>query len=122
MKQMTFDDMPRILQDYLKNYLIITKNRSKTTVKEYYYDLRDAFQFIKRDKYNIKVENFKEINITDLDANFFKSIEVSDIYEYLYDKNNFEEYIFDLSLSINKITADCKKNFYNWKEYKIYKK
>ena len=63
MKQMTFDDMPRILQDYLKNYLIITKNRSKTTVKEYYYDLRDAFQFIKRDKYNIKVENFKEINI-----------------------------------------------------------
>ena len=35
MKQMTFDDMPRILQDYLKNYLIITKNRSKTTVKEY---------------------------------------------------------------------------------------
>lgn len=87
MKQMTFDDMPRILQDYLKNYLIITKNRSKTTVKEYYYDLRDAFQFIKRDKYNIKVENFKEINITDLDANFFKSIEVSDIYEYLYDKN-----------------------------------
>ena len=87
MKQLTFEDMPRILQDYLKNYLIITKNRSKTTVKEYYYDLRDAFQFIKRDKYNIKVENFKEIDITDLDANFFKSIEVSDIYEYLYDKN-----------------------------------
>ncbi len=87
MKHPTYDDMPQILQDYLKNYLTVTKNRSKNTVNEYYYDLRDIFQFIKRDKYNIKIENFKEIDISDLDLNFFKSVEISDIYNYLYDKN-----------------------------------
>ena len=69
MKHPTYDDMPQILQDYLKNYLTVTKNRSKNTVNEYYYDLRDIFQFIKRDKYNIKIENFKEIDISDLDLN-----------------------------------------------------
>ena len=87
MKHPTYDDMPQILQDYLKNYLTVTKNRSKNTVNEYYYDLRDIFQFIKRDKYNIKIEDYKEIDISDLDLNFFKSVEISDIYNYLYDKN-----------------------------------
>ena len=87
MRNLNYSDMPQILRDYLKNYLIITKNRSKNTVNEYYYDLRDAFQFIKRDKYNIKIDDYKLIDILDLDANFFRSIEVSDIYEYLYNKN-----------------------------------
>lgn len=87
MEQTNFDDMPEIIQDYLKNYLTITKNRSATTIKEYYYDLRDLFQFIKRDKYNIKVNDFKLIDISDLNQNFFKSVELNDIYNYLYDKN-----------------------------------
>ena len=87
MRNLSYSDMPQILQDYLKNYLIITKNRSKNTVKEYYYDLRDSFQFIKRDKFNIKIDDYKLIDISDLDANFFRSIDVSDIYEYLYNKN-----------------------------------
>ena len=87
MKHPTYDDMPQILQDYLKNYLTVTKNRSKNTVNEYYYDLRDIFQFIKRDKYNLKIDDYKEIDISDLDLNFLKSIELSDIYNYLYDKN-----------------------------------
>lgn len=87
MKHPTYDDMPQILQDYLKNYLTVTKNRSKNTVNEYYYDLRDIFQFIKRDKFNLKIDDYKEIDISDLDLNFFKSVELSDIYNYLYDKN-----------------------------------
>ena len=87
MKHPNFDDMPKILQEYLKNYLIVTKNRSKNTVNEYYYDLRDIFQFIKRDKYNIKLDSYKEIDISDLDIDFFKSVVTTDIYNYLYDKN-----------------------------------
>ena len=90
MKHPSYDDMPIILQNYLKNYLIITKNRSKNTVNEYYYDLRDIFQFIKRDKYNLKIDNYKEIDISDLDLNFFKSVELSDIYNYLYDSTLYE--------------------------------
>jgi len=87
MKHPNYDDMPQILQDYLKNYLTVTKNRSPNTVNEYYYDLRDIFQFIKRDKYNLKIDDYKKIDISDLDLNFFKSVELSDIYNYLYDKN-----------------------------------
>ena len=87
MKHPNYDDMPQILQDYLKNYLTVTKNRSPNTVNEYYYDLRDIFQFIKRDKYNLKIDDYKKIDISDLDLNFFKSVELSDIYDYLYDKN-----------------------------------
>ncbi len=116
MKHPSYDDLPVILQDYLKNYLIITKNRSKNTVNEYYYDLRDIFQFIKRDKYNIKIENYKEIDISDLDLNFFKSVETSDIYNYLYDKNtkaisrarkissikSFYKYLCDISKKIER--------------------
>ena len=42
--------------------------------------------------------------------------------ELFFEKDNFYEDIFDLTLSINKINEDCKNNFYNWKEFKIYKK
>lgn len=54
-------------------------------------------------------------------ALYYKKMEEIPV-EIFFDKNNFEEDIFDLSLSISKITEDCKKNFYNWKEFKIYKK
>lgn len=52
---------------------------------------------------------------------YYKKMEEIPV-EIFFDENNFTEDIFDLSLSINKITEDCKKNFYNWKEFKIYKK
>ena len=42
-------------------------------------------------------------------------------FEIFFDINNINEDIFDLTLSIAKITEDCKNNFYNWKEFKIYK-
>ncbi len=74
MKKTEFDDVPVIMQDFLKNYLTVAKGRSDLTVSEYYYDLRDIFKFIKRDKFNIKVDDYKEINISDLDTDFFKFV------------------------------------------------
>ena len=47
-----YDDVP----EYIKNFLMYMKNiqnRSKNTVKEYYYDLRNAFRFFKADLYNL---------------------------------------------------------------------
>lgn len=41
--------------------------------------------------------------------------------EIFFNKNDINEDIFDLTFFIQKITEDCKNNFYNWKEYKIYK-
>ena len=88
MKKTEFDDVPVIMQDFLKNYLTVAKGRSDLTVSEYYYDLRDIFKFIKRDKFNIKVEDYKEINISDLDIDFFKSISTDELYEYLFAHSN----------------------------------
>ncbi len=88
MKKTEFDDVPVIIQDFLKNYLTVAKGRSDLTVSEYYYDLRDIFKFIKRDKFNIKVDDYKEINISDLDMDFFKSITTDELYEYLFAHSN----------------------------------
>ncbi|MBR5227292.1 MAG: tyrosine recombinase XerC [Clostridia bacterium] len=84
MKKTNFDDMPIIIQDFLKNYLKVAKGRSDLTISEYYYDLRDIFKFIKRDKFNIKEDNYKNIKIHDLDLKFFENITTNDLYEYLF--------------------------------------
>lgn len=104
MKAQEFEDMPLIVKDYLKNYLKIAKNRELTTIREYYYDLKDILQYIewKKNK-NAKIINinnlnnyinksnniyeFKKVDISNLDLSFFKNISTNDIYEYLYDKN-----------------------------------
>lgn len=88
MKKTEFNDVPVIMQDFLKNYLTVAKGRSALTVSEYYYDLRDIFKFIKRDKFNIKVEDYKELSIADLDLEFFKSVTTDELYEYLFAHSN----------------------------------
>lgn len=88
MKKTDFEDVPVIMQDFLKNYLTVAKGRSALTVSEYYYDLRDIFKFIKRDKFNIKIEDYKELNISDLDLDFFKSVTTDELYEYLFAHSN----------------------------------
>ncbi len=42
--------------------------------------------------------------------------------ELFFDNKNFQQDFFDLTISMVKINEDCKNNFYNWKEYRIYKK
>lgn len=85
MKKLEFEEMPIVIQEYLKNYLKLTKNRSDSTIKEYYYDLREICQFLKREKFNLKIDDYKTINISDLDVSFFGSIILNDIYDYFYD-------------------------------------
>lgn len=85
MKKLEFEEMPIVIQEYLKNYLKLTKNRSDSTIKEYYYDLREICQFLKREKFNLKIDDYKKINISDLDVSFFSSIILNDIYDYFYD-------------------------------------
>lgn len=51
---------------------------------------------------------------------YFEDVEEIPI-EIFFDKNNREDDIYDMTLSIAKINEDCKNNFYNWKEFKIYK-
>lgn len=82
-----YEDVPIYIKDFL-SYMQNIKNRSKNTIKEYYYDLRYAFKFLKLYKSGIKTnkidnEMISNVDITNIDINFIKSIELSDLYEYL---------------------------------------
>lgn len=82
-----YDDIPNIIKKYLI-YMQTIKNRSATTIREYYYDLRNIFRFIKKDKYNIKTEDLNEIDISDIDSDFLRTLTLTDFYNYLYHMSN----------------------------------
>jgi len=76
-------DMPTILEDYL-DYLETIKGISPGTVKEYYFDLRTFFRFIKK-RYKMVSGNtpFEEICIDDIDINLIKKINIQDLYSFI---------------------------------------
>ena len=82
-----YDDIPIFMREFLQ-YMLNIKNRSKNTVNEYYYDLRDSFKFLKLYKSGIKSKNItnemiNDTNILTLDINFVRKIDLNDLYEYL---------------------------------------
>ena len=79
---MVYNDVPKLVQDFLE-FMEVIKNRSENTVREYHYDLRNTFKYLKCYKKHLDLELVDEIDITDLDIKFFKSIESKDIYSYL---------------------------------------
>ncbi len=72
-----------ILDDYL-NYMETIKGSSANTVKEYYFDLRTFFRFIKvRYKLVDPSIEFKEIPISDIDLELIKKITIQDLHAYI---------------------------------------
>lgn len=86
------DNMPIILEDFL-NYLETIKGKSPNTVKEYFFDLRTLFRFLKiRYKLVDKNTPFEEIPIDDIDESFVRKITLQDLYAFISfadkDRNN----------------------------------
>ncbi|MEG2235348.1 MAG: tyrosine recombinase XerC [Clostridia bacterium] len=89
---MKYLDVPILVNDFLE-FMSAVKNRSPNTIKEYHYDLRNTFRYLKQnisnqqtdDLENIKqyADKIKNINITDLNLDFFKLINKNNIYSYL---------------------------------------
>lgn len=82
-----YDDVPNFIKEFLQ-YMLNIKNRSKNTINEYYYDLRDSFKFLKLYKSGIKSKNItnemiNQENILNLNIDFIKKIDLNDLYEYL---------------------------------------
>lgn len=82
-------DMPMILEDYL-NYMETIKGTSSNTIKEYFFDLRTFFRFLKM-RYKLIEPNitFEEIDISDIDIDFIKKLTILDLHAYISysDKN-----------------------------------
>lgn len=79
---MKYTDVPKYVNEFLE-YMEVMRNRSINTIKEYHYDLRHVFKYLKCYKENIDLDKLEETDITNLDIDFFKSIETTDFYSYL---------------------------------------
>jgi len=70
----------------LNNFLVYNEsilNKSKNTVKEYNYDLNRFFKFIKVHKKLTDEKDFSKIEITDINLDNLKTIDINDLYAYL---------------------------------------
>lgn len=82
-----YEDIPNYISDFLI-YMSGIKNRSNTTIKEYYYDLRMTFKYLKLMKKHLKdavitLELIEKTNIKELDIKFLKSITLDDLHKYM---------------------------------------
>ena len=103
-------DLPIIAQDFL-SYMDTIKAKSPNTIREYHYDLRSFFRFMKLHRRIVSLDSeFEKILVNDLSLDFIKSITLSDLYAYM-------SY---LSLDrANKVTSRarkvaCIKSFFNY--------
>jgi site-specific recombinase XerD len=76
------DEAPEILNDFLK-YMRAIRDRSETTVHEYFLDLRTFLRFIKVKRGLSGNAGFDEIDISDVDAELIRSVKLSDLIEYV---------------------------------------
>ncbi|MBU5437631.1 tyrosine recombinase XerC [Tissierella sp. MSJ-40] len=76
-------EIPIILEDYL-NYMETIKGTSPNTAKEYFFDLRTFFRFIKtRYKLVDPTVPFDEIEIDDIDLDLIKKLNIQDLHAYI---------------------------------------
>lgn len=72
-----------ILSDY-SNYMLAVKGRSPLTVKNYCFDISTFFRYIKEQRGLCESwMSFKDISLSDVDAEFLNSVSTEDILAYL---------------------------------------
>ncbi|WP_294404143.1 tyrosine recombinase XerC [uncultured Clostridium sp.] len=84
--------LPGVITNYL-SYMSSIKGSSKKTLHVYTTDLILFFRFLKRDRNLVDIDfPFNEIQIYDINKDFIKSIDSSDIYSFLsyteFERNN----------------------------------
>ena len=76
------NDAPDILMEFLE-YHSTVRGHSEKTVAGYYLDLKILFRFLKRRRRLIDAKTpFNEIDITDIDIDFIKTIRIEELYRY----------------------------------------
>ncbi len=77
------DEMPKLVQQYAM-YLRNIKGLSVKTVENYCMDLRTFFRFMKHSRKLVDSNTaFEEIDLTDIDLEFIRSISTYDIFEFM---------------------------------------
>ena len=76
------NDAPDILMEFLE-YHSTVRGHSDKTIISYYMDLKILFRYIKRRRNLVTRETaFNEIDISDVDLDFIKSIRIEELYRY----------------------------------------
>jgi len=78
------DEFPALIRNFA-NYKDVVQGCSKKTVTEYLFDLRtfSRYLYAARNGLSLSGEEFENINIKELDTDFFKSVTTSEIYDFL---------------------------------------
>ena len=66
------------------NYMETIQGKSKNTTKEYYYDLRTFFRWLKKERGITNDDDFSNITIDDVNIELIKSITLNDLYNFVY--------------------------------------
>lgn len=78
-----YHDCPQILREFLIYHETI-KGQSPLTISEYYLDLRMFLRFIKLMRNDMPINtDLETINIKDVDLNFIRGIDTSEIFDFL---------------------------------------
>lgn len=107
-------DAPDILMEFLE-YHSTVRGHSDKTVAGYYLDLKILFRFIKRRRHLVPAETpFNEIDISDVDIDFIKSIRIEELYRYQSFSPEMSGSNRSLSAASRCRRTSSVKSFYNY--------
>ena len=79
----SYNEAPQTLRTFL-SYIDTIKGKSQNTSKEYFYDLRTFFRFLKLHSGFVSPEiEFEKILINDITVEMLASVTLNDLYEYM---------------------------------------
>ena len=108
------NDAPDILMEFLE-YHSTVRGHSDKTVSGYYLDLKILFRFIKRRRHLVPAETpFNEIDISDVDIDFIKSIRIEELYRYQSFSPEMSGSNRSLSAASRCRRTSSVKSFYNY--------
>lgn len=108
------NDAPDILMEFLE-YHSTVRGHSDKTVAGYYLDLKILFRFIKRRRHLVPSNTpFNEIDISDVDIDFIKSIRIEELYRYQSFSPEMSNSDRSLSAASRCRRTSSVKSFYNY--------
>ena len=108
------NDVPDILMEFLE-YHSTVRGHSDKTVAGYYLDLKILFRYIKRIRHLVGRDvPFNEIDITDVDLDFIKSIRIEELYRYQAFSPELQNTNRSLSAASRCRRTSAVKSFYNY--------
>jgi site-specific recombinase XerD len=104
------DGMPVMINDFI-NYMETIKGKSVNTVKEYTYDLRLFFRYMKVNRKLVNADcEFDSIDISGIDLALIKTITLSDLYSFM----SYLSRERDNNASTRARKVACIKSFFNF--------